>query len=174
MFATLIISSSLCSFKFFTPFDDSVEPGRSQSSCCGILSIMYKIVHTISLEHILVQIFFLCYSSTFENRAWNILARFTVLQWGLKNSLVMTLHVKRQMIWSREASIACGAFKRLYSGVLSIMPCKLIRSCETPTAILPVTLVRFFSSMCSLMSFEMRALSIRFITTFECTFMSPC
>lgn len=58
VFATLIISSSLCSFKFFTPFDDSVEPGRSQSSCCGILSIMYKIVHTISLEHILVQIFF--------------------------------------------------------------------------------------------------------------------
>ena len=67
------------------------------------------------------------------------------------------------MVRSSECSLTVEALERLDTGVLPHVPRQLIRSSKLPTAALPGTLVRLFTSVGSLVGLEVRALGVDFV-----------
>lgn len=58
---------------------------------------------------------------------------------------LMPLHVKSQVIGSREGSLADTALERLGSRVLAVVTSEFVRAGEAPLALGPLTVVRLLT-----------------------------
>ncbi len=68
----------------------------------------------------------------------------------------MALHVQRQVVRTRESSIAEFAMERLVPGVLALMPRQLIGARKTPAAVLPRAYVGLLPGVRAQVSLQMR------------------
>lgn len=95
------------------------------------------------------------------------------------SSLYVAFHVQGQMVTPREGSLAEMALERTIASVLSVMPCKFVRSGELPSTAFPCAGVWFFTSVCSQVRLEMGAFGVRFVAARVCagvaglTFSAP-
>ena len=60
-------------------------------------------------------------------------------------SVLVALHVQSQVVGAGKAAAAGQALKRLGSGVFPVMSGQLVRSGETPVAVLPRAAVRLLA-----------------------------
>ena len=67
------------------------------------------------------------------------------------------------MVRSSKGPFTVRAFKGLHSSVLPHVSCELIGSRKLPVASFPVALVRFFTSVRSLVGLEVGALGVHFV-----------
>jgi hypothetical protein len=67
----------------------------------------------------------------------------------------MSLHVKGKVIGAGKGSLAHFTFEWLGTSMLPVMSGQLIRSSKSPLTLWPMTLIRLFSRMYSLMSLKM-------------------
>lgn len=63
----------------------------------------------------------------------------------LERSVLVPLHVERQVIGAREAAVAGDAFERFGSGVLPVVPREFVGAGETPVTSLPGAAVRLLA-----------------------------
>lgn len=89
------------------------------------------------------------------------------------DGLHVSLHVEREVIAAREASVAVPALEGLRSGVLAVVTRKLVRTSESPLAPLPAALVRLFTRMRPLVGFKMRAFGINLLASWKLAFVYP-
>lgn len=85
----------------------------------------------------------------------------------------MSLHVQRQVVTPGEAALADDALERFRAGVLPVVPRQLVGPRETPLALGPLTGVRFFTRVDSLMGFQVGAFGVDFCATNKITVMYP-
>ena len=76
--------------------------------------------------------------------------------------LLVALHVQRQMIRAREATLADLALERLGSGVLAVVTSELVGAGKPPLAAIPGTKIWFLTSVDSLVSLQMGRLGVHF------------
>lgn len=72
---------------------------------------------------------------------------------GQAGSVLVPLHVQRQVVGAREAAVAHSALKGLGARVLAVMACELVGACEAPVAAFPRALVGLLTSMSPQVSF---------------------
>ncbi len=76
----------------------------------------------------------------------------------------MSLQVQCQVVRACKSPLAVRALEWLDSGVLAHVTGQFIRTSELPVASLPVALVWFLSSVCSLVGFQVGALGVDLAT----------
>jgi len=86
--------------------------------------------------------------------------------------LLVSFHMKGQVITSRERSCTKLTFERFLSCMFSVMSCQLIGPCELPLAALPRALVRFLTGVGPLVSLQVRALGVYFVTILKITLVN--
>lgn len=62
-----------------------------------------------------------------------------------RRSILVALHVQRQVVGAREAAAAGDALEGFGSGVFPVVPGELVRSGEAPVAALPRAAVRLLA-----------------------------
>jgi len=77
----------------------------------------------------------------------------------------MSFHVQRKVVTARETPLANFAFERLCTRVLPIMARQLVRPGKLVVTLRPLTRIRLFSCVNSLMSLEVGALRVHLVAT---------
>lgn len=83
----------------------------------------------------------------------------------------MALHMKRQVVRSRERPVTMGTFKWPCTSMLTIMTRQFVRPSKSPRASFPCALVWLFTSVSSHVGLEMGTLRVDFITASKRTAM---
>lgn len=92
---------------------------------------------------------------------------------GIAALVLVTLHVQGQMIGAGEAAAAGDALEGFGPGVFPVVSGELVRSGETPVAVLPCTTVRLLTCVCPLVCLQMGALCVNFGAAWVVTEVDP-
>lgn len=82
-----------------------------------------------------------------------------------QRSVLVSLHVQRQVVGAGEAAVAHPALERLGTRVLPVVAGQLVRPRKPPVAALPGALVGLLTRVSPQVSFQMRRLCINFSAT---------